>query len=82
MNLKLKLALIKNGDPQYVIAKRMGISETRLSGIIRGRIEPTPAESARLSELLGVAGEDTVGISKPEAPPASHMRGPHAKLQP
>ncbi|MCC6651695.1 MAG: helix-turn-helix transcriptional regulator [Candidatus Eisenbacteria bacterium] len=73
MNLKLKLALLENGGPQYVIARKMGVSETRLSRIIRGRIEPTPAETARLSELLGVAGEDIAGASiiGPEALPAS-----------
>lgn len=62
MNTKLKLALIEHGVPQYVIAQRMGVSETRLSRIIRGRAQPTREEQKRLSELLGVAEDDTRSV--------------------
>lgn len=67
MNSRLKLALLECGVPQYVIAQRMGVSETRLSRIIRGRAQATREERKSLSELLGVAEEDIASGPRTES---------------
>jgi transcriptional regulator with XRE-family HTH domain len=53
LNVALKVALIATGKKQKQIAKRVKISEPRLSTIVRGHDDPTEAERARLSEFLG-----------------------------
>jgi transcriptional regulator with XRE-family HTH domain len=55
MNLSLKLALIKARLPQYEAARRLQMTETRLSRIVCGRLAPTPGERAGLAHLLGVS---------------------------
>lgn len=52
-NLALKLALLESGRPAYAIAAAAGISETRLSRIVTGRVEPGLEEARVLSGLLG-----------------------------
>jgi ribosome-binding protein aMBF1 (putative translation factor) len=52
VNTKLKLALLEHGESQYAVARRLGVSETRLSRIVQGRLAPTPEERARLAEML------------------------------
>jgi transcriptional regulator with XRE-family HTH domain len=54
MLVLLKLALLRRGERQYELASRLGIGETRLSRIVRGRVEATPEERARIAEALGV----------------------------
>ena len=54
-NTTLKLAIVKHGIPQVRLADRMGMSQFRLSRIVRGRIEPTNDEQDRLAEILGVS---------------------------
>jgi transcriptional regulator with XRE-family HTH domain len=49
---RLKIAIVKSGFPQRVIAARLRISPFRLSRIVRGRQDPTPDEQDRLAELL------------------------------
>ena len=43
-NTRLKLAIVKSGIPQGVIAERLKISIYRMSRIVRGRLEPTTDE--------------------------------------
>ena len=52
MNQELKLALLRDRRPQYVVAREAAISETRLSRIVTGRIEPTEAEKSCLARVL------------------------------
>lgn len=54
MQLVLKMKLLERPEPQYELAARAGMSETRLSRIIRGRIQPTAEERKKLAEVLGV----------------------------
>lgn len=54
MNIPLKLALICSGRPSYLIAASAGLSESRLSRIVKGRLDPTDAELTRLAKALGV----------------------------
>lgn len=52
--LTLKLFLMKRREPQYEFAARVGLSESRLSRIIHGRVTPTDAELSRIARELGV----------------------------
>lgn len=55
VNLKLKLALLALAEPQYLVAQRADMSETRLSRIVNGRVQPSANEQTRLVEILGVS---------------------------
>jgi transcriptional regulator with XRE-family HTH domain len=64
MNEKLKIALLNNGSHQYEVARETGISETRLSRLVRGREDPTAEERRRLSAFLGVRQRDLFGFGR------------------
>jgi hypothetical protein len=49
---RLKLALLLCKDPQYVVAAKLQISETRFSRITLGRLVPTDEEKARIAAYL------------------------------
>jgi transcriptional regulator with XRE-family HTH domain len=50
----LKQHIFKSGSPQWKVGAKAGISETRLSAIVRGKVNPTEKERAALSGTLGV----------------------------
>ena len=52
MNEALKMALLRSGVPQFEIARQTGLSETKLSRLVRGRLSPSLEEATRLAELL------------------------------
>ncbi len=54
MVVPLKLALLRRGELQYEFASRLGIGETRLSRIVRGRVDPTPEERKGIAKALGM----------------------------
>jgi transcriptional regulator with XRE-family HTH domain len=54
MSESLKLAILRSGMHQYVLAAVAHISETRLSRIVRGRTTATADEQGRLAAALGV----------------------------
>ena len=49
----LRIALIEARIHQYELARRSGISETKLSRILCGRREPTAEERRVLASVLG-----------------------------
>lgn len=51
-NIALKVAIVQSGKSQRVLARVARIPETRLSHIVRGRIEPTDKERERISKAL------------------------------
>jgi len=51
---KLKLLLLERREPQYLIAVKVGLSESQFSRIVRGRRVPTSDERARIADVLGV----------------------------
>lgn len=51
-NLALKVAIVESGKNQRLIARKTRIPETRLSHIVRGRLEATAAERASLAKAL------------------------------
>jgi transcriptional regulator with XRE-family HTH domain len=55
MNIKLKLALIQSGRSQFEVAQQLGISETRLSRLVRGRLPPSDDEAKRIARILRVS---------------------------
>lgn len=52
MLLALKTALMRRGIRQYDAARLLGITDTRMSRIICGRLEATDDEKKRLAQLL------------------------------
>ena len=52
MLTKVKAALQEKRLHQYELARQVGITETRLSRIVRGRIEATIEEKRKLAQLL------------------------------
>ena len=58
---KLKLLLVTRGLVQADVAKLAGLSESRLSRIVRGRVEPRAFELKNLAQALGVQREEVQG---------------------
>jgi DNA-binding phage protein len=54
MNVKLKTAILQRFRYQTDFAKEAGISEVRLSQIIRERREPTTLEVEKIIRTLGM----------------------------
>jgi len=59
--IKLKLAIVKTGRPQYLIAQELGIHETTLSKFLHGHATLRPSQVARLASILGVAQDVLYG---------------------
>lgn len=53
-NYDLKDAIARSGKKQNVIARAAGIDETRLSHIVRGRLQANQKERAALARATGV----------------------------
>jgi transcriptional regulator with XRE-family HTH domain len=51
---KLRGAIAEQDDPAYDIARKSGMSRWALSRIANGQAQPTKAQRARLSEVLGI----------------------------
>ncbi|WP_437310753.1 helix-turn-helix domain-containing protein [Sorangium sp. So ce388] len=67
MLLALKMALMHRGVRQYDAARLLGITETRLSRIMCGRLEATEDEKKRLAQLLQTRVEDLFADADPDA---------------
>jgi transcriptional regulator with XRE-family HTH domain len=66
----LRLARLRSGSPQYVLAKRARLAPSRLSVLERGYDEPTSYERMALARVLGVAAEDLFPLPSASATPA------------
>ena len=67
MNLRLKTRIIEKGIRQYDVAQQVRMTETRLSRVITGRIDPTPEEEIKIADALGVPREELFGcVTKEE----------------
>jgi len=58
VNKKLREVILSKYRFQGDFAYDLGITESRLSGIIRGHIVPTPYEKETMAEVLGVSEEE------------------------
>lgn len=74
--VKLKAALFARREPQYVLAARVGMTETRLSRIIQGRIPPSAEERAAIANALGLPQAEVFEEDVP-----SPVRGPGVDLE-
>lgn len=54
LRLALKMAILASGKTQRQLAVDLGLSEVRLSGLVRGVIKPSVEEQRLLSGALGV----------------------------
>ena len=54
MATKLKMILVQREILQADLAREASISESKLSRIARGRVEPSDEEMRRLADALGV----------------------------
>jgi len=54
MLLNLKIVLLRNKLSQKELAETIGVSESRLSRIVLGRIRPRACERQLIAERLGV----------------------------
>jgi len=54
MRIPLKVAMLESQWTQIDLARRVSISESRLSKIVHAHVDPTPDERRRLAEALGV----------------------------
>ena len=61
VNKKLKVAVVSSGRPQFEIAVAAGMSETKLSRIVRGRASPTEEEALRIARALEQPPEHLFG---------------------
>lgn len=55
---RLKIILIEKGISQRTFSKQVGISETALSLLVRGKSLPTLEVAYRISDALGLNIED------------------------
>ena len=58
MSTPLKHALIDHHDPAYLVAYKMTRSDTWLSRVARGIVDPTEFEKQQLSKILGKTVEE------------------------
>ncbi len=67
MLIALKTALLRHGIRQYDAARFLGITDTRLSRIICGRLEATDDEKRRLAQLLQIPSEELFVDASPHS---------------
>ena len=53
-NLRIVVALLERGIHQYQLAHECGLTETRVSRIVRGREAPTRDEQRSIAVALGM----------------------------
>ena len=61
MRQRLKIALVTSGRSQRQIARRVPMSEGRLSSIVRGWVEPREGERRALARVLETTVEELFG---------------------
>jgi transcriptional regulator with XRE-family HTH domain len=69
-NLNLRFAIIRDGRRQFEVAMEAGISETKFSKIISGRLNPSLTEKRRIAAALGLRPEQLFESPKRELNPA------------
>ena len=69
MKLLIKVALLRRGELQYEFASRLGMGETRLSRIVRGRVDPTAEERKDIADALGLPEAELFPAINPDLCP-------------
>lgn len=63
LRLELKLAILKSGKSQRFVAAAAGISENRLSEIVRGWSVPREGEQQALAQVLQKPASELFGAA-------------------
>jgi transcriptional regulator with XRE-family HTH domain len=58
MNLVLKISILQKFLYQADFAKAVGVNETVLSRIVKGRREPTPEQKSKMARILEVPRDE------------------------
>jgi transcriptional regulator with XRE-family HTH domain len=53
MRITLRSAILRAGTSQRAVAKRAGLTENKLSAIVQGWRDPSPAERIAIADALG-----------------------------
>jgi putative transcriptional regulator len=61
MATKLKIAMVENDMTQRELAEKAGISETSMSGLVRGRTSPSIEVALKLAYVLEKSVEELWG---------------------
>lgn len=64
MLVKLKIVLFRERIPQKELSHSIGVSESRLSRIIQGRVRPRARERRLIAEKLGVPQVQIFGVRR------------------
>ncbi len=74
MKEKLLLEIRRRKLHQYEVAGLAGISETTLSLILRGRVDPSPKVRRRIAQALGLSVEELFGSDSGDIISALHQK--------
>lgn len=58
MNVVLKISILQKFPYQADFAKAVGVNETVLSRIVKGRREPTPEQKNKMARILEVPADE------------------------
>ncbi len=58
MNIRLKTKILEQGLSQFQVARDVGLTDSNLSKIIHGWVDPTVEVKTRLASVLGCNLED------------------------
>ena len=64
MQLGLKVAILRSGKSQRQVSAEAGLSESRLSSIVRGWVRPLPDERAAIARALERPERDLFGAER------------------
>jgi len=68
MNVALKMKILERYGNQADFARLVGLSESGLSRIVRGRKEPEPALKELIGKKLGCDPQEIFPINRPRTP--------------
>jgi transcriptional regulator with XRE-family HTH domain len=76
----LRIARLRTGIPQYLIAKRARLCASRLSALERGYDAPSARERAALAAVLGIPELELFPIDTGAASTAPAIPGAHSSV--
>lgn len=67
-NLALKIAIVKDGRTQLVIAAAAGLSNSRFSEIVNGKWNPSEDEQDAIANAMNLSRAELFGVSDVATP--------------
>ncbi len=80
-NVNLKVAIILSGRDQYQLAEQVGITETHMSRIVRGRLAPTESEAKSIAQALDKDTTHLFAGKTAEKPTAPHKKSTKKQIR-